>query len=262
MNPQGSSRELSIALFFDLENLVRGLGGAGRRGFEPKLVIDRLLEKGKVLVKRAYADWGRFAKYKTTLHELGVDLIEIPQREISGKNSADIRMVVDAMDICFAKGHLDTFALASGDSDFSPLVTRLRENDKTVIGIGLKDSTGRILLENCDEFIFYEELVRQDEPSQKRIESVPADKREMFLLLLSTIQALHRENKDVLYSSMIKQTMKRKQPAFDEGQYGYASFSQLLLDARRQGLVELARDERSGSLLVREAGSTEATRAR
>jgi hypothetical protein len=208
-----------------------------------------------VLIKRAYGDWTQLSKFKTSLHELGAELIEIPKRELSGKNSADIRMVVDAMEICFDKEHVDTFALASGDSDFFPLASKLREHDKTVIGIGVKGSTSRILVDNCDEFIFYEDLVRATPRTQERttkFDSLPEKKREAFLLLVSSIQALLRENQEVLWSSLVKQTMKRKHPSFDESYYGYSSFSKLLEDARRQGLIDLRKDERSKSLIVLE----------
>jgi uncharacterized protein (TIGR00288 family) len=247
--------ELSIALFFDLENLIRGLRESKHGAFEARLIIDRLLEKGKVLIKRAYGDWTHLSKYKVPLHELGAELIEIPKREVSGKNSADIRMVVDAMEICFAKEHVDTFALASGDSDFFPLASKLREHDKTVIGIGVKGSTSRILVENCDEFIFYEDLVREVPRSQgtTKFEALPDKKREVFMLLLSSIQALLRENQEVLWSSLVKQTMKRKLSSFDESYYGYSTFTKLLEDARRHGLIELQKDDRSNSLIVLEA---------
>ena len=217
--------------------------------FDINLVLERLVEKGKIIVKRAYADWERYSEFKLPFHEAAIELIDIPQRRYTGKNSADIRMVVDAMDLSYSKEHLDTFVLVSGDSDFSPLVSKLKENDKYVIGIGVKNSSSNLLIDNCDEFIFYEDVWR-DQQKGPALTGLPKKKSEVFQLLTESILALQRENKDVLWGSMIKQTMKRKKPSFNEGYYGYSTFSELLQDAERNGLLKLRKDERSGSWVV------------
>jgi uncharacterized protein (TIGR00288 family) len=243
--------EARIALFMDFENIALGLHGKKSKTFSVQIVLERLLEKGRIIVKRAYADWARYADFKRDLHEAAIELIEIPGRQQTGKNSADIRLVVDALDLCYTKEHLDTFVIVSGDSDFSPLVSKLKENNKKVIGLGLRDSTSDLLADNCDEFVYYEDLVQ---PRRKAVSktstSIPAKKREAFNLLLDAISALLRENKDVLYSSMIKETIKRKKPTFSESAYGFRSFSELLEDAVRFGLIEIARDKRSGGTYV------------
>jgi uncharacterized protein (TIGR00288 family) len=240
--------ENTLAVFIDFENLAQGFMRA--RGFDMKIVLERLVEKGKVVVKKAYADWSRYPKYKQELHELAIDLIEIPKRSTTGKNSADIRLVVDAMDLCYAKGHVGTFVIVSGDSDFSPLVSKLKENGKQVIGLGMKASTSDLLRDNCDEFVYYEDLERQQEQPPAMPKSLAKEKREAFDLLLQSIWALQRENKEVLYSSMVKDTMKRKKPSFEESYHGYRSFSDLLLDAQKQGLISLRKDSRSGTYVV------------
>ncbi len=256
----------SLAVFIDFENLAIGFEKkpAGRLGSKPaknskttvtaetfniKRVLARLVEKGKVVVKVAYADWQRYGEYVTPLHEAGIELVEIPERGMTGKNSADIRLCVDAMDMCWAKEHIDTFVVVSGDSDFTPLVAKLKENGKTVIGLGMKDSTSDLLAANCDEFIYYEDLGAG--PKAPAIgDEVPKAKRPAFKLLLDSIDALQRENVDVMLSSLVKDTMKRKQPSFTESAYGYRSFSQLLEDAKERGLITLRRDQRSGTYAV------------
>ena len=213
--------------------------------------VRRLLDKGKIIVKRAYADWERYSDYKRVFHEAAIELIDIPQKHYSGKNSADIKLVVDAIDLCYAKEHIGTFVIASGDSDFSPLVSKLKENDKHVIGVGVKNSTSDLLIDNCDEFIFYEDLVRPPQaPSHAIKASLPKKKQQAFALLLEAIVSLKRENKDILWASMIKETIKRKRPQFDEGYYDYMTFSELLEDAETHKIVELQKDQKSGSYIV------------
>jgi uncharacterized protein (TIGR00288 family) len=243
----GRTDESNLALFIDFDNIALGLKDRPKKKFEIRPVMDRLLEKGKIIIKKAYADWSRFAEYKNELHGAGIEMIEIPKRKISGKNSADIRLAVDAMDLCYGKEHLDTFVILSGDSDFSPLVSKLRENNKSVIGMGVRDSSSELLIENCDEFIFYEDLVQQAAPTMA---SLPKKKAHVFGLLASTVRALIRENKDVIYSSMVKETMKRKQPSFSESSYGYSSFSDLLEDAQEHAVVEISREQKAGGTYV------------
>jgi uncharacterized protein (TIGR00288 family) len=232
-----TDHERMIALFLDFENIAEGAKEARAKKFEVNLVLQRLLDKGKIIVKRAYADWGRFAEYKRELHEAAVEMLDVPRSRVSGKNSADIRMVVDALDLCYAKGHVDTFALVSGDSDFSPLVSKLRENNKYVIGFGGKKSSSDLLVANCDEFVFYEDLLREKGRTTKKVAGLSEKQAEAFDVLVETVKALERENWEVLHSSLIKDTIKRKRPSFDEGYYGYASFSRLLEDAQRNKFV-------------------------
>lgn len=243
------SDERKIAMFCDLENIALGVRNSEIKKLEFHLVLERLLEKGKIIVKRAYADWERYSDYKRPFHEAAIELIDIPQKYYSGKNSADIKLVVDAMDLCYSKEHLDTFVIVSGDSDFSPLVSKLKENNKYVIGIGLRNSSSNLLVDNCDEFIFYEDIWRgtQDVPP---LDHLPKKEAELFGLMFDAILALTRENKDVLWGSMIKQTMQRKRPSFNEGHYGYKSFSALLEDAQKKKLLRLERDQRSGNYIV------------
>ena len=246
---QSVADERKIALFCDLENVALGVRDSEIKKFDINLVLERLLEKGKVIVKRAYCDWERYSDDKRTFHEAAVELIDMPQKHYSGKNSADIKMVVDAMDLSYSKEHLDTFVLLSGDSDFSPLVSKLKENNKYVIGIGVKNSSSALLVDNCDEFIYYEDVWR-DQHSGPQLEGLTKKQTEVFGIMIDSIQALKRENKDVLWGSMIKQTMKRKKPSFNEGYYGYSTFSELLEDAERRGVVKLKKDQRSGSYIV------------
>ena len=151
----------NLALFCDFENVALGVREARYEEFDVKKVLERLLLKGNIVVKKAYCDWERYKDFKKGMHEAAFEMIEIPHVRMSGKNSADIRMVVDALDLCYTKAHVDTFVIISGDSDFSPLVSKLRENNKTVIGVGVKKSSSDLLIANCDEFIFYDDLVRE-----------------------------------------------------------------------------------------------------
>ncbi len=248
----------SLAVFIDFENLALGLEPRGARGrtarrkaetLDMKRILERLVEKGKIVAKRAYSDWSRFADYVTPLHELGIELTEIPERGMTGKNSADIRLVVDAMELSYAKEHIDTFVIVSGDSDFTPLVNKLKENGKAVIGVGLKDSTSDLLASNCDEFIYYEDIgASTGAPAIG--ETIARKKRPAFKLLFETIEALQRENVEVMHSSLVKDTIKRKQPSFAESAYGYKSFTQLLEDAQSLGFITLRRDPKSGTYVV------------
>lgn len=242
------NHESSIAVYIDFENFALGFEKSRKR-FEIQKVLERLLEKGKIIVKRAYADWTRYREYKLPLHEAAIELIEVPKRGTAGKNSADIRMCVDAIDLAHSKPHIDTFAIVSGDSDFSPLVSKLKENGKTVIGIGMKDSTSGLLVDNCDEFVYYEDLERTT--TAPEIDSKLAQpKKEAFQWIIDTILALKRENREVLYSSMIKDTLKRKKPQFDESYHGYRTFQELLEDMERHNLIQLTTDPRSGTYVV------------
>jgi uncharacterized protein (TIGR00288 family) len=247
--PTRSGVEQRLSLFIDFENIALGVRDAQYKKFDINLVLQRLIEKGRIVFKKAYADWTRYAEYKREFHEAAIELIDIPQRGYTGKNSADIRMVVDAMDLVASKGHITTFVILSGDSDFSPLVSKLKENDKSVIGLGVKNSTSDLLISNCDEFIFYEDLVRETR-ALPSIENLPKKQQDVFRLMLDSIQALQRENYDVIWGSMIKQTMQRKQPYFNETYYGYKSFSELLEDAQRKGLIAMKKDAKSGGYIV------------
>ncbi|HSS52016.1 MAG TPA: NYN domain-containing protein [Thermoanaerobaculia bacterium] len=238
--------ERKIALFCDFENIALGVRDSEIGKFEITLILERLLEKGKIIVKKAYADWERYSDYKRPFHEAAIELIDIPQKFYSGKNSADIKMVVDAMDLSYSKEHLDTFVILSGDSDFSPLVSKLKENNKYVIGIGVKNSSSNLLVDNCDEFIYYEDVWRDSQKGPK-LDGLNKKTAEAFSLMIESIQALVRENKDVLWGSMIKQTMQRKKPSFNEGYYGYSTFSELLEDAERKNIIKLKKDQRSGT---------------
>jgi uncharacterized protein (TIGR00288 family) len=253
-----SSDEQRIALFIDYENIAIGVREARYRSFEIDLVLERLLDKGKLLVKRAYADWSRYSEAKRSFHEAAIELIEVPQKSVGGKNSADIRLVVDAMDLAFQKEHINCFVVASGDSDFSPLVSKLKENNRYVIGLGVKNSTSDLLMENCDEFIFYEDLVRGKQRPLPALDKVNNKLQECFALLIDAVLALERENKEILWGSMVKETMKRKRPSFNETYYGFRTFSHLLEDAQRRGIVTLRRDQRSGSYVVEDLGAERA----
>jgi uncharacterized LabA/DUF88 family protein len=252
---QSPQDEQRLALFIDFENIAIGVRDAHYRKFDVNLVLERLLDKGKLLVKKAYADWSRYSDYKRSFHEAAIELIEVPQKSLGGKNSADIRLVVDAMDMSFQKEHINCFVVASGDSDFSPLVSKLKENNKYVIGVGVKNSTSDLLIENCDEFIFYEDLVRGQQRPLPAIANVPEKVQECFALLVDSVLALQRENKEILWGSMVKETMKRKKPSFNETYYGFRTFSHLLEDAQRRGIVVLRKDQRSGSYIVEDLGA-------
>jgi uncharacterized protein (TIGR00288 family) len=242
-----------LAVFLDFENLALGFRGDER--FDVGRVLARLVEKGDIVVKRAYADWKRFSDYRTPLHGAAFELIEIPSRGISGKNSADIRLCVDAMDLCNSKAHINTFVIVSGDSDFSPLVSKLKENGKQVIGLGTEASTSDLLRDNCHEFIYYEDLKAAATEEAADVPAADEKERKVFRLLLESLQALRRENRDVLWSSLIKETIKRKRPSFNEAFYGYRSFGRLLEDAARRGIVELTRDAQNRSYVVTRFGA-------
>jgi uncharacterized LabA/DUF88 family protein len=248
--------EQRLALFIDFENIAIGVRDAHYRKFDVNLVLERLLEKGKLLSKKAYADWSRYSDYKRAFHEAAIELIEVPQKSVGGKNSADIRLVVDAMDMSFQKEHINCFVVCSGDSDFSPLVSKLKENNKYVIGLGVKNSTSDLLIENCDEFIFYEDLVRVQQRPVPVLAggALPEKLADCFGLVVDAVVALQRENKESLWGSMVKETMKRKRPSFNESYYGFRTFSHLLEDAQRRGIVILRRDQKSGSYIVEDLG--------
>lgn len=245
--------ERILAVFIDFENLALGFAGRRER-FEITKVLERLVEKGKIVAKKAYCDWSRFGAYAGSLHECAIELIEIPKRSMTGKNSADIRLVVDAVDLAYSKDHIDTFVIVSGDSDFSPLVSKLKELGKHVIGLGLQDATSHLLRDNCDEFIYYEDLDRP--PLMPMVDNLPLPegKRKVYGLMMESLLALRRENKDTIISSMIKDTMKRKRPSFNEEYYGYRTFSELLEEAQRLGVLELEKHKTGGSYMVTRFG--------
>ncbi len=245
----------SIAVFIDFENLA--LGFKDRTGrFEVRHVLKRLLEKGKVVAKKAYCDWSRFQAYTSSLHESAIELVEIPKRSQTGKNSADIRLCVDAMDLAYSKDHIDTFVIVSGDSDFSPLVSKLKELGKHVIGIGMSASTSALLRDNCDEFIYYEDLLPvADAPAVDLMPAaVTGTKRDAFGLLLEALTALRREDKEFLFAALIKNTICRMHPGFSERQFGYKSFTGLLQDAAKEGLLELGLHHKTGNWIVTRFG--------
>lgn len=247
-----------MALFCDFENVALGVRDAKYQDFDINKVLERLLLKGSIVVKKAYSDWDRYSKFKKTMHEAAFELIDIPHVRQSGKNSADIRMVVDALDLCYTKAHVDTFVIISGDSDFSPLVSKLRENNKMVIGVGVKNSTSDLLTANCDEFIFYDDLVRapkkpRRKPAAKsKTKSEPEDKaQEAFDLVLETFEALKSEREDdKVWGSMIKQAIKRRRPGFTESYHGFNSFSELVEAMSKAGLLNMTRDDKSGGFTV------------
>ncbi|HEU0004611.1 MAG TPA: NYN domain-containing protein [Terriglobia bacterium] len=245
--------EKRIAVFIDFENVAMGVRESKYGNFNIELVLKRLVEKGKIMVKRAYSDWHRYTEFKRAFHQAAIELIDVPQTRYSGKNSADIRMVVDALDLSYQKEHIDTFVLVSGDSDFSPLVSKLRENGRYVIGMGVRQSSSDLLVNNCDEFIFYEDLVRPAtvvSAVDAQVHHLSPKKAEAIRLVLETFQALQREGKEVIYGSMIKQTLIRKLPSFNESYYGYPMFSRLLEDAAENQLLKLAKDHKSGGYIV------------
>ena len=252
----GSEREIGIAVFIDFDNIAVGVRQAKYKSFDIGKVLDRILEKGKIMVKRAYASWSRFEEYKRDFHASAIELIDIPHSSISGKNSADIRLVCDALDLALSKDHLQAFVIVSGDSDFSPLVSKLRENNKYVIGLGVKSSTSKLLTENCDEFIYYEDIVRPP-PQARRKPKVAGKRQEAFDLVSDALDALLRENYEIIWGSMVKQTIKRKLPSFDESYYGYRTFSRLLEDASRHHLIHIEKDQKSGTYMVNEVGDND-----
>lgn len=245
--------ERILAVFIDFENLALGFAGKRDR-FRIEKVLERLVEKGKLVAKKAYADWSRWSADARSLHEAAIELIEIPKRSMTGKNSADIRLVVDAVDLAYSKDHIDTFVIVSGDSDFSPLVSKLKELGKHVIGLGLVEATSNLLRDNCDEFIYYEDLDRPAQLPPSDLSSLPEGKRKVFGLLLESLLALRRENKETIFSSMAKDTMKRKRPSFNEEYFGYRTFSELLEDAARVGVVEIEKHKASGTYVVTRFG--------
>jgi uncharacterized LabA/DUF88 family protein len=272
-----SNENLSMAVFCDFENVALGVRDAKYEKFDIKPVLERLLLKGSIVVKKAYCDWDRYKAFKSTMHEANFELIEIPHVRQSGKNSADIRMVVDALDLCYTKAHVNTFVIISGDSDFSPLVSKLRENAKQVIGVGVKQSTSDLLVANCDEFIFYDDLVREirraaakkdsrnappaqkrtPEENQRRKEEMESRKTQAIETAVETFDALVSERGDTgkIWASMLKEAIKRRKPDFNENYYGFRTFGNLLEEAQSRGLLDFGRDEKSGTFVFRGAGA-------
>jgi uncharacterized protein (TIGR00288 family) len=262
----------NMAVFCDFENIALGVRDAKYADFDIKKVLERLLLKGSIVVKKAYCDWERYKVFKVPMHEAAFELIEIPHVRQAGKNSADIRLVVDALDLCYTKSHVDTFVIISGDSDFSPLVSKLRENNKLVIGVGVKDSTSDLLMANCDEFIFYDDLVREEKkrrrgrkserqaPVAKAVSKSEEEKKQEALdLVMETVEALSKERgeEEKVWGSMIKQAIKRRQPGFDESYYGFRTFGKLLEEAAARGLLHIVHDEKSGGYIVRSIAQEE-----
>lgn len=266
-----SDSDATMAVFLDLENIAIGAHDANFPPFQISKVLERLLLKGHIVVKKAYCDFERYKAFKRSLHEAAFELIEIPHVRQSGKNSADIRMVVDALDLCYTKSHVDTFVIISGDSDFSPLVSKLRENDKTVIGVGVKRSTSDLFISNCDEFIYYDDLVRVEEarkargrttrkPNESAKPKETAEKKESAApsigealdLLTKTLDALRAERGEdyQIHASLMKEAMKRQWPGFNERAHGFKAFNDLLLEAEERGLLKLERDKQAGSYIV------------
>ena len=271
----------NMAVFCDFENVALGVRDARFARFDIEKVLERLLLKGSIVVKKAYCDWERYKEFKASMHEASFELIEIPHVRMSGKNSADIRMVVDALDLCYTKSHVDTFVVVSGDSDFSPLVSKLRENNKLVIGVGVKNSASDLLIANCDEFIYYDDLVRGQQKRKPRkkassaataasaaasataVSETPAahpeddpDRKQQALdLVLETVEALFTERgaEEKIWGSMVKQALKRRSPGFNESYYGFRAFSDLLEEAQKRGLLAIERDEKSGGHIIRRA---------
>jgi uncharacterized LabA/DUF88 family protein len=275
--PDGAA---NMAIFCDYENVAIGARDAHYNDFDIHICLERLLDKGKVVFKKAYADWERYRQAKRGMHEAAFEMIDIPHVSYSGKNSADIRLVVDALDLCWVKKHVDTFVIISGDSDFSPLVSKLRENDKRVIGLGVKSSSSHLLIDNCDEFIYYDDLVRKRDSArrsaaqatakakdQQRVaaegapqkaaqeqegpaKSLAELQREALDMVLDVVEALFQDRDGALHGSLVKETLKRKRPEFSERFHGYRSFSELLEDAKKRALLEVSRDDRSGGYVV------------
>jgi len=260
-----------MALFCDFENVALGVRDARYQAFDIQKVLERLLLKGSIVVKKAYCDWERYKEFKATMHEAAFELIEIPHVRQSGKNSADIRMVVDALDLCYTKSHVDTFVVISGDSDFSPLVSKLRENNKLVIGVGVKKSTSDLLISNCDEFIYYDDLVREEKSARRSKRKSTARKaapkaakqpdqekhQEALDLVLETVEDLFEERgeEDKVWGSMVKQTLKRRKPGFNESYHGFRSFGELLEEAQQRKMLELELDEKSGGYIIKSFSS-------
>jgi uncharacterized protein (TIGR00288 family) len=262
----------NLAVFCDFENVALGVRDARYAQFDIRKVLERLLLKGSIVVKKAYCDWERYKEFKAAMHEAAFELIEIPHVRQSGKNSADIRMVVDALDLCYTKSHVDTFVIVSGDSDFSPLVSKLRENNKIVIGVGVKSSSSDLLIANCDEFIYYDDLVRKKQARKRTARKAPAGREAAATakepkeekdseertqaaldLIMETLEALAEErgSEEKVWGSLVKQTLKRRRPGFNESYYGFRSFNRLLEEAAARGLLELDPDEKSGGYIIR-----------
>ncbi|HZV64696.1 MAG TPA: NYN domain-containing protein, partial [Telluria sp.] len=268
-----SSDNISMAVFCDFENVALGVRDANYEKFDIKPVLERLLLKGSIVVKKAYCDWERYKGFKATMHEANFELIEIPHVRQSGKNSADIRLVVDALDLCYTKSHVNTFVIISGDSDFSPLVSKLRENAKQVIGVGVKQSTSDLLVANCDEFIFYDDLVREvrraaakrderkvqppakrsPDEGNRRKEELEARKAQAIEMVVEMFDALVSERGDSgkIWASLLKDTLKRRRPDFNETYFGFRTFGNLLEEAQARGMLEFGRDEKSGAYVYR-----------
>ena len=261
-------RTQNMALFCDFENIALGVRDTKYADFDVGKVLERLLLKGNIVVKKAYCDWDRYREFKAAMHGAAFELIEIPHVRMSGKNSADIRMVVDALDLCYTKAHVDTFVIISGDSDFSALVSKLRENNKLVIGVGVKNSTSDLLISNCDEFIFYDDLLRgakKPRPARKKTATKAAlkkaggqgdeeaKKQEALDLVMETVQDLFEERgeEEKVWGSMVKQTLKRRKPGFNEAYHGFRSFGDLLEEAQKRNLIKFERDEKSGGYIIK-----------
>ena len=281
--PMAHAPEITnMALFCDFENVALGVHDANFAQFDINKVLERLLLKGNIVVKKAYCDWDRYKAFKGPMHEASFELIEIPHVRQSGKNSADIRMVVDALDLCYTTAHVETFVIISGDSDFSPLVSKLRENNKIVIGVGVKNSTSDLLIANCDEFIYYDDLVREKTARAPRrtpakaatgpggrakVAAIDAElpvkkaengrRQEALELIVETVEALtaERGEEEKIWGSMVKQALKRRKPGFNESYYGFRSFNGMLEEAEREGALTLERDEKSGGYIIRASGS-------
>jgi uncharacterized LabA/DUF88 family protein len=275
-NMASSNENLSMAVFCDFENVALGVRDAKYEKFDIKPVLERLLLKGSIVVKKAYCDWDRYKGFKATMHEANFELIEIPHVRQSGKNSADIRLVVDALDLCYTKSHVNTFVIISGDSDFSPLVSKLRENAKQVIGVGVKQSTSDLLIANCDEFIFYDDLVRESRRAEakrdgrnaqsapkrtpdeilRRKEELEKRRSQAIEMAVETFDALVSERGDTgkIWASMLKEAIKRRKPDFSETYYGFRTFGNLLEEAQTRSLLDFGRDEKSGTYVYRKTG--------
>jgi len=277
-----SNDSISMALFCDFENVALGVRDLSHEKFDIKPILERLLLKGSIVVKKAYCDWDRYKSFKATMHEANFELIEIPHVRQSGKNSADIRMVVDALDLCYTKAHVNTFVIISGDSDFSPLVSKLRENDKQVIGVGVRQSTSDLLVANCDEFIFYDDLLRESQRAhgrrerqdtqaapvrrsadeeKRRREELDSRRRAGIELAVQTFDALVSERGDTgkIWASVLKEAIKRRKPDFSESNYGFRAFGNLLEEAQARGFLSFGRDEKSGAYVFRSASAPDAT---
>ncbi len=271
MTEHGKSETGSMALFCDFENIALGVREMKDAKFDISKILDRLLLKGHIIVKKAYCDWARYKEFRPSMHEASFELIEIPHLRQSGKNSADIHLVVDALDLCYTKSHIDTFVVISGDSDFSPLVSKLRENNKVVIGVGVKNSTSDLLIANCDEFLFYDDLIHK-QPAPPRAVKPPSasprtpkpgtqkegkdeadDVEEALDLILETVEALSAERGDqgLIWGSMVKQALRRRKPGFNENSYGFRSFNKLLEEAAARQLLTMEADEKSGGYIIR-----------